>query len=75
MLRFAEELEKRNSLVPANSIKMGRLVPPIVYYYAYFRLVEQGNVAWGQPVDFCDADRKTLAISSGLLCRSRWACL
>lgn len=23
------------------------------YFYAYFRLVEQGNVAWGQPVDFC----------------------
>ena len=29
-------------------------LPQIVYYfYAYFRLVEQGNVAWGQPVDFC----------------------
>ena len=51
----AEELEKRNiCLSSANSINWGRLVPQIVYYfYAYFRLVEQGNVAWGQPVDFC----------------------
>ena len=51
----AEELEKRNiCLSSANSINWGRLVPQIVYYfYAYFRLAEQGNVAWGQPVDFC----------------------
>ena len=51
----AEELEKRNiCLSSANSINWGRLVPQIVYYfYAYFRLVEQGNFAWGQPVDFC----------------------
>ena len=51
----AEKLEKRNiCLSSANSINWGRLVPQIVYYfYAYFRLVEQGNVAWGQPVDFC----------------------
>lgn len=51
----AEELEKRHiCLSSANSINWGRLVPQIVYYfYAYFRLVEQGNVAWGQPVDFC----------------------
>ena len=51
----AEELEKRNiCLSSANSINWGRLVPQIVYYfYAYFRLVEQGHVAWGQPVDFC----------------------
>ena len=51
----AEELEKRNiCLSSANSINWGRLVPQIVYYfYAYFRLVEQGNVAWEQPVDFC----------------------
>ncbi len=51
----AEKLKKRNiCLSSANSINWGRLVPQIVYYfYAYFRLVEQGNVAWGQPVDFC----------------------
>ena len=37
----AAELEKRG-------------VPQIVYYfYAYFRLAEQGAVAWGKPVDFC----------------------
>ena len=52
---IAAELEQRNiRLSSANSINWGRLVPQIVYYfYAYFRLVEQGNVAWGKPVDFC----------------------
>lgn len=51
----AEELEKRNiCLSSANSINWGRLAPQIVYYfYAYFRLAEQGTVAWGEPVDFC----------------------
>ena len=51
----AEELEKRNiCLSSANSINWGRLAPQIVYYfYAYFRLAEQGSVAWGEPVDFC----------------------
>ena len=29
-------------------------MPQIVYYfYAYFRLAEQGAVEWGKPVDFC----------------------
>ena len=51
----AEELENRGiRLSSANSINWGRLVPQIVYYfYAYFRLVEQGAAAWGSPVDFC----------------------
>ena len=51
----AAELEARHiRLSSANSINWGRLVPQIVYYfYAYFRLAEQGAVVWGKPVDFC----------------------
>ncbi len=51
----AEELAARNiRLSSANSINWGRLAPQIVYYfYAYFRLVDEGAVAWGDPVDFC----------------------
>ncbi len=51
----AKALEARNiRLSSANSINWGRLVPQIVYYfYSYFRLVEQGGVQWGNPVDFC----------------------
>lgn len=51
----AAQLEARDiRLSSANSINWGRLVPQIVYYfYAYFRLVEQGAAAWGEVVDFC----------------------
>ena len=37
----------------ANSINIGRLVPQVVYYvYAYSRLLEQGEIASGEPVNF-----------------------
>lgn len=51
----AQALEQRGiRLSSANSINWGRLVPQIVYYfYTYFRLAENGAVAWGEPVDFC----------------------
>ena len=51
----ARELAGRGiCLSSANSINWGRLAPQIVYYfYAYFRLVEAGAAAWGEPVDFC----------------------
>lgn len=53
--QLAAELAKKDvRLSSANSINWGRLAPQIVYYfYAYFRLAEQGAVAWGEPVDFC----------------------
>ncbi len=51
----AAALEKRGiRLSSANSINWGRLVPQLVYYfYAYFRLAEQGAVRWGDPLDVC----------------------
>lgn len=51
----AAELQERGiRLSSANSINWGRLVPQIVYYfYAYYRLAQQGAVAFGEPVDFC----------------------
>lgn len=50
-----EELESRGiELSSANSINWGRLVPQIVYYFsAYLQLVEQGKIAWNDPVNFC----------------------
>ncbi len=41
-------------LSSANSINWGRLAPQIVYYFAaYAQLVKGGQVAFGDPVDFC----------------------
>jgi len=38
----------------ANSINIGRLIPQIVYYfYAYKVMVEQGDIAFGDEVNFC----------------------
>ena len=37
----------------ANSINAGRLIPQIVYYFhSYAQLVQQGTIAWGDPVNF-----------------------
>lgn len=38
----------------ANSINVGRLVPQVVYYYSsYAKLIEQGAIKCGDPVNFC----------------------
>jgi len=48
------EYAKAHGLGAINSVLWARIVPQIVYYfYAYFRLAEQGAVEWGKPVDFC----------------------
>lgn len=45
--------EKGYQFSSANSINIGRLVPQVVYYvYAYTRLLEQGAVQNGEPVNF-----------------------
>ena len=50
------EMEQNDgvSLSSANSINFGRLAPQIVYYYSsYLKLVEEGVINMGDPVDFC----------------------
>lgn len=48
-----EMLQKGYRFSSANSINIGRLVPQIVYYYwAYIQAVKQGEIQWGQPLDF-----------------------
>lgn len=51
----ARQLAERNiRLSSANSINWGRLVPQIVYYFAaYAQLLKAGEIAMGDPVDFC----------------------
>ncbi len=50
---FAAEMEKINcKLSSANSINIGRLVPQVAYYvYGYIKLVEQGVIAVGDPIN------------------------
>ena len=41
-------------LSSANSINFGRLLPQIVYYFtSYETLVSRGEIAYGEPVNFC----------------------
>lgn len=46
-------LEKNIRLSSANSINIGRLVPQIVYYfYSYFKLLELGEISFGEKINF-----------------------
>jgi len=50
---FAEQLAAMNcKLSSANSINIGRLVPQVAYYvYGYGKLVEQGTIKAGDPIN------------------------
>lgn len=52
---FAKEMESKGyQFSSANSINIGRLVPQVVYYvYAYTRLVNQGEISIGEPINVC----------------------
>ncbi|MCL2671884.1 MAG: threonine synthase [Clostridiales bacterium] len=42
------------TLSSANSINIGRVLPQIVYYFsAYLRLVQDGTLRMGEPLNFC----------------------
>lgn len=46
--------QKNIILSSANSINIGRLVPQIAYYfYSYAKLVEDGKIVDGEPINFC----------------------
>ena len=51
---FREEIQKAGyQFSSANSINIGRLVPQIAYYvYAYTRLLADGSIGDGEPVNF-----------------------
>ena len=51
--KFAKELAAMNcKLSSANSINIGRLVPQVAYYvYGYGKLVEQGTIKAGDPIN------------------------
>ena len=52
---FGEKLAHHGiQLSSANSINIGRLVPQIVYYvYAYAKLVENGEILFGEKINIC----------------------
>ena len=52
---FTKEMSEAGYfLTSANSINFGRLVPQIVYYiFAYFRLCDEGETVFGDPIDIC----------------------
>ena len=52
---LAARLDERGvALSSANSINWGRLAPQVAYYYwAYARLIKEGAIQNGDPVDFC----------------------
>jgi threonine synthase len=50
----AEAADAGYTLSSANSINFGRLAPQVAYYvYAYARLVNEGRIQTGEPVNFC----------------------
>ena len=50
---FAKQSDRLGyRLSSANSINVGRLIPQIAYYfYGYFRMAENGDIPFGQPVN------------------------
>lgn len=52
---FAKELDQKDIwLSSANSINIGRLIPQIVYYvYSYIKLLEAGEIDFGEPINIC----------------------
>lgn len=50
---FIEVKGENFNLSSANSINIGRLAPQVAYYYcAYARMVEDGRIEFGQPLNF-----------------------
>ena len=51
---FEAELKERGyRLSSANSINIGRLIPQVAYYvFAYTRLLKEGRIAEGEPINF-----------------------
>lgn len=52
---FAKEMDEKGfRFSSANSINIGRLVPQVVYYvYAYVKLLENGEITNGEPIQVC----------------------